>query len=340
MRSTPLVSVLLPVCNAAATVARAIQSIRHQTLADWELIAVDDGSTDGTRELLGELARQDNRLRLLARPHAGIVAALNAGLAEARGRLIARMDADDEARGERLARQVAFLGQRPDVGVAGSLVEFGGDRTRAGGYALHVDWMNGLVEPEDISLNRFVESPFAHPSVMFRRELVGQYGGYRAGDFPEDYELWLRWLDAGIRMAKVPRVLLTWHDAPARLSRTEARYATEAFYRCKAVYLARWLRRHVPPSRRLLVWGAGRPTRKRAEHLVAQGVTLAGYLDIDPRKQGRQFNGRAVIAPDELPPAEAVFVLGYVAKRGARELARACLHARGFAEGRDFLMAA
>lgn len=340
VRSTPLVSVLLPVCNAASTVARAIQSIRQQTLTDWELIAVDDGSTDGTRELLLALTRQEVRLRLLARPHGGIVSALNAGLEAAHGRLIARMDADDEAHVARLASQVAFLGERPEVGVAGSLVEFGGDRTRAGGYALHVDWMNGLVEPDAISLNRFVESPFAHPSVMFRRELVARHGGYRDGDFPEDYELWLRWLDAGVLMAKVPRVLLIWHDAPARLSRTEARYDTEAFYRCKAVYLARWLRRHVPPSRRFLVWGAGRPTRKRAEHLMAHGVTLAGYLDIDPRKQGRQFSGRSVIAPKELPPPDGVFVLGYVAKRGARERTRACLRAKGFVEGRDFLMAA
>src|SRR2546425_6870649 len=103
---------------------------------------------------------------------------------------------------------------------------------------------------------------------MFRRELLNKHGGYREGDFPEDYELWLRWLDAGVTMAKVPRVLLTWNDAPERLSRTDRRYDVEAFYRCKAFYLARWLKRHVDASRPLLVWGAGRPTRKRAEHLV------------------------------------------------------------------------
>ena len=69
---------------------------------------------------------------------------------------------------------------------------------------------------------------------MFRRELVARHGGYRAGDFPEDYELWLRWLDAGVRMAKVPRPLLTWHDSTGRLSRTDARYDPEAFFRLKA----------------------------------------------------------------------------------------------------------
>lgn len=330
----------MPVFNAAPTVGRALASVRRQTFADWELIAVDDGATDDTLALLRAHARQEPRLRVLPRSHAGIVAALNTALAAARGQLIARMDADDESHAERLAGQVAFLRDRPEVGVVGARVEFGGDRTRAGGYALHVDWMNGLVTPEDIALNRFIEAPFAHPSVMFRRQCVDQLGGYRDGDFPEDYELWLRWLDAGVVMAKVPRVLLKWNDAPARLSRTAARYGAEAFYRCKAVYLARWLQREVEPRRRVLVWGAGRPTRKRAEHLARHGVRLDGYLDIDPRKQGRQYGGRGVMAPEELPPPQEVFVLGYVAKRGARELARAHLGASGFVEGRDFLMAA
>src|SRR5262249_39409378 len=161
----------------------------------------------------------------------------------------------------------------------------------------------------------------------FRRELVEQHGGYRHGDFPEDYELWLRWLDAGVVMAKASRVLLTWHDAADRLSRIDARYDAEAFYRCKAAFLARWLRGHGAMSRPMLVWGAGRPTRRRAEHLTAHGVGLAGYIDIDPRKKGQRFGQRKVIGPEELPAPEEVFVLGYVAKRGARELVRADLGA-------------
>ena len=337
---TPLVSVVMPVFNAAETLAAAVGSIRQQTLPEWELLAVDDGSSTPTAGLLEELARTEPRLRVLRRPHRGIVAALNTGLAEARGRFIARMDADDVAHPERFAAQVEFLEAQIQVGLVGSLVEFGGNRATATGYALHVDWMNSLLKPEEIALNRFVESPFAHPSVMFRRELLEHHGGYRVGDFPEDYELWLRWLEAGVVMAKVPRVLLTWNDPPHRLSRTHLRYDSEAFYRSKAEYLARWLHRNVEGSRRILVWGAGRPTRKRAELLTPHGVRISGYIDIDPGKVGREFAGRRVFAPEDLPSPVEVFVLGYVAKRGARDLARAHLQGRGFCEGQDFLMAA
>lgn len=336
----PEVTVLIPVFNAAAAALRAIDSIRRQTLREWELIVVDDGSTDQTPEALRRIAAVEPRLRVISIPHGGIVAALNAGLAAARAPLVARMDADDESHPDRLAAQVSFLRERPEVGLAGCLVEFGGDRQRQAGYARHVDWINSLQSSADIALNRFVESPFPHPSVMFRRALARQHGAYRHGLFPEDYELWLRWIEAGVVTAKVPRVLVTWNDSPNRLSRVDPRYDPEAFYHCKAGFLARWLHRHVEPHRRILVWGAGRPTRRRAELLAGFGVNITGYIDIDPRKIGRAFSGRRVLGPDQVPAPAGCFVLGYVAKRQARELTRARLASLGFVEGRDFLMAA
>jgi glycosyltransferase involved in cell wall biosynthesis len=356
LRDPPLVSVILPVFNAAATVERAVASIGAQTLREWELIVVDDGSTDGTREVLERCASRDPRVRVLPRPHAGMVAALNAALETARSGVIARMDADDESYPDRLAEQLALLHGQPELGVVGCLVEFGGDRTASAGYALHVDWVNALITPAEIAVNRFVESPFAHPSVMFRREVLERYGGYRDGDFPEDYDLWLRWLDAGVRMAKVPRVLLRWNDPPARASRTDRRYDPAAFFRLKAAWIARWLqseRVNVSPAgnqgtalvheaRRIFVWGAGRPTRKRAEHLEEHGVTIAGYIDVDTKKTTHALGGtgRPVIPPAGLPPPGEIFVLGYVASRGARELVRQELTGRGYVEGRDFLMCA
>lgn len=339
----PLVSVVLPVRNAGGTIGRAIASIRAQTLHAWELVAVDDGSTDGTGKQLAEIARSEPRLRVVSRPAEGLVPALNAGLAAAQAPLVARMDADDEAHPRRLEAQAAWLAEAAgrDLGLVGSLVAFGGDAAASAGYALHVEWINSLVTPEAIALNRFVESPLAHPSVMFRRELVARHGGYCAGDFPEDYELWLRWLDAGVRMAKVPEVLLTWHDGQARLSRTDMRYDPAAFYRTKARWLARELER-IGAGREIWVWGAGRPTRKRAAELAAHGVRLAGYIDVDAKKTTPALGGSGppVIGPAGLPEPGRCLVLGYVASRGARELIRAALRARGYAEGRDFLMCA
>lgn len=353
----------MPVRDAASTVGRAVASLQRQALRDWELVAVDDGSTDGTAAVLRGLAAADPRVRALGRPAGGIVAALNVGLAAAGGEFIARLDADDEAHPDRLAEQVALLRSDPSLGLVACRVGYGGDAVANAGYALHVAWLNSLVTAEEIALNRFVESPLAHPSVMFRRQLVARHGGYRDGDFPEDYELWLRWLEAGVRMAKVPRELLTWHDLPGRLSRTDPRYSPAAFYRMKAEYIAREVARRgggeggselardsgygmsragarPQPARDVWVWGAGRPTRQRAAHLGAHGVTIAGYIDVDRKKTGRRVGGVPVIPPDQLPPPGRIVVLGYVASRGARDLIRAELVGRGYVEGRDFLMCA
>lgn len=305
------------------------------------MVLVDDGSDDATARLLAAQAARDGRLRVLSTGRVGLVAALNAGLAAARGGLIARMDADDESHPDRLAAQVALLDAEPAVGVVACLVDFGGDRAASAGYALHVDWLNGLMTTEAMALNRFIESPLAHPSVMFRRGVLDRHGGYRAGDFPEDYELWLRWIDAGVRIAKVPRNLVTWHDPPDRLSRTDPRYLPEAFFRLKAAWLARELAR-TAGGRAIWVWGAGRPTRKRAAHLTGHGVRIAGYVDVDVKKCTPAIGGTGapVVVAAGLPPPDQAFVLGYVSTRGARDFIRADLGSRGFVEGRDFLMCA
>lgn len=337
----PRISVILPAYNAASTLTRAIDSIRTQTWTDWELLVIDDGSTDDTATVLANAVAHDPRIRALARPHSGIVNALNAGLAVARGEFIARMDADDESHPDRFADQVALLEQSPDLGLASCLVEFGGNRNLHAGYALHVDWINSLVNVGEILLNRFVESPLAHPSVMFRKELLEKHGGYCVGDFPEDYELWLRWLDAGVRMEKCPRVLLRWTDPPSRLSRTDPRYSPDAFFRLKAAWIARAVHR-AAAGRRLWVWGAGRPTRKRAAALENHGVEIAGYIDIDAKKTTPALGGRGapVVHASSLPAREDAFILGYVSSRGARYLIRTALVAAGFREGADFLMCA
>jgi glycosyltransferase involved in cell wall biosynthesis len=338
MNSAPaLISIVMPVRNAAATVRRAVESILAQTWREWELLAVDDGSTDETPEILASFSRTDSRVRLVSTPPRGIATALQTACEASRGEWIARMDGDDWMHPERLAVQREFARENPDLGVVSCLVRYGGD---APGYAAHVDWLNRLLAPEEISLRRFIEAPVAHPSVMFRRDLIDKHGGYRDGDFPEDYELWLRWLEAGVRFGKAPRELMEWSDPPDRLSRTDPRYAVECFYQTKCGYLARWLRANVDPARKLWLWGAGRVTRRRFDALEQADFRFEGFIDVDAKKANRHRDGRRVVMADALPDRESAFVIVGVGNRGARELIAAHLTARGWREGRDFLLAA
>ena len=324
------ISVVMPVYNAGKTVLKALDSLRRQTLRPAEVIVINDGSTDGTRELL----RHRKDIILLDHSHRGIAPALNDGLAAASGDCIARMDADDLCHPHRLELQAAFLDVYSEIGMIGCRVGFGGSREKQAGYATYIDWINSLITPDEIALNRFVESPFSHPSVMFRRELPERFGAYHDGPFPEDYELWLRWMANGVKTAKVDEELLIWNDPPDRLSRTDPRYSTEAFYRIKAEYLSQWLRQHNPHHPNVIVWGAGRITRKRAEILTQYGIHITHYIDLKPRILDC---GTPVIHHNNIPDPQSCFILPMVSNRGARRKIGAFLTANGFSAGRNFI---
>ena len=323
----------MPVYNAEDTVLRALDSLRAQTIPELEIIVVNDGSTDGTMDIL----HHQRDIMLLDHSHRGIAPTLNDGLAAASGDYIARMDADDLCHPTRMELQASYLDVYSEIGLVGSRVGFGGDRVTQAGYATYVDWINTLLDPDTIALNRFVESPFAHPSVMFRRELFEKYGAYRDGPVPEDYELWLRWMANGVKTGKVDEELLTWNDPPERLSRNDPRYSADAFYRIKAEYLAMWLEQNNPHHPDVIVWGAGRVTRKRAAILETYGVRITHYIDLKPRALGC---GTPVIPHNDLPSPESCFILPMVGNRGAREKIRTFLKDHDFLEGKNCIFAA
>lgn len=330
---TPAVTVLMPVHQAAATLDEALAGLFAQTLADWELVAVDDGSTDGSGALLARAAGRDARVRVLTRPHRGIVAALNAGLAAARVPLVARMDADDRMAAERLAVQVDAARRHPDWAVVGCRVSMFPEAALTDGMRHYRDWLNGVLTPGDVARDIWVESPLAHPSVLFRRDAVAAVGGYREGPFPEDYDLWLRLHAAGHAMGKVDRELVAWREGPGRLSRTDPRYAPAAFRALKAHHLARSV---LAGRHEVQLWGAGPDARAWRNALAAEGIRVARFFDIDPRKIGRTLgDGAPVLDWRRTPEFRGTPLLCAVGQKGARARMRGLLAAMDFVEGRD-----
>ncbi len=193
MHGEPTVSVILPVWNGQRFLAEAIESVTQQTFDSFELIVIDDGSTDGTRPIADGFARRDPRLTVTGQPHSGIVTALNFGIQASRGRYIARMDADDYSLPPRLAKQVAFLDTRPDCVAVGCDVEvIDANSSKIGLLRFperHLDIAEALMNGR---------SALAHPSVVMRKEAVLRAGGYRASQFPsEDFDLWMRLCEIG-----------------------------------------------------------------------------------------------------------------------------------------------
>ena len=332
---SPRVSVLLPVRDAGPDLDGCIASLLRQTLSDFEVVAVDDGSVDGSGGELDAWARSDSRVTVLHRPPEGLVAALNAGLERCRASLVARMDADDICHPRRLELQAALLEARPELGAASCLVRHVPWHGVGEGFRIYEAWLNALATPAAIARERFIESPVAHPSAIVRRELYEGCGGYRDFDGPEDYDLWLRLLEAGVQIAKVERHLYFWREHGDRLTRTDGRYSVESFLRCKARYL---LRGPLDSASAVVVWGAGQTGRRLSKHLLRGGARITAFVDIDPAKIGRSLRGRPVVGPGELPRllADGAVVLAAVASRGARALIRQQLDALGLAEGEDY----
>jgi glycosyltransferase involved in cell wall biosynthesis len=227
--SAPAVSVLMGVRNGAPWVGDAVRSVLEQTLADLELIVIDDGSTDATAALLD--AVRDPRLRVEHEPPRGLTPSLNRALRLARAPLLARLDADDLALPERLARQRAFLDAHPDTGLLGT----GAREVDARDHEIRVVRPPG----EDAAIRQALirRNPFVHSSVMMRRSAVDQAGGYDER-FPvaQDYDLWMR-MSRITRLGNLAAPLVVRRLLPGRVgaARDRARLAAEARVRWRAV---------------------------------------------------------------------------------------------------------
>ena len=333
----PLISVVMPVRNASGTVKKALDSLFNQTLSRFELIVINDGSTDQTSQVLNSYA--DARLRIIDQAHQGIAKSLNHGIKAAKSGLIARMDADDISSPDRLLMQYEYLQKHPCTGVVGTQVKFEGNIEKQRGYFQYCQWINRLISSYELYVNRFVDAPLAHPTILFRKEIIEKHGYYDESDLPEDYELWLRWMDKGVRFAKVRKVLLTWCDSPGRLSRVHSNYSQEAFYKIKTKYLANWIFRKFPGKLpEIWIWGWGKAVFKKSSCLQSHGLKICGYIDLANASPTQQK--RRVIHYMNIPPPGNRLILSYVADRVGKVKIYQFLVSRGYRAGVNFYMMA
>lgn len=210
--TTPSVSIAMSVYNNAPYLAQAIAAMLAQTHTDFEFLIVDDGSTDGSEEIIDGFAARDSRIRPIHQENRGLVAGLNRMLEEARAPLVARMDGDDDCHPERLARQVEFMDANPDHGVVGTQsISFDDAGNR---------WASPAFPTSDAELRTLIgtRNVMCHPSVVMRRELVLAAGGYRRQFVHcEDRDLWLR-LSERARLASLPDALTYYRRTPGQVS--------------------------------------------------------------------------------------------------------------------------
>lgn len=323
----------MPCRDAATHLPQAIRSLQLQTYRDFEVVALNDGSRDGTGDLLERWAAEDGRVRPVHLRGVGLVEALRAGCELCTGELVARADADDVAHPRRFAEQIGLLSARPELAAVGTHVRYFPWNHVGLGARRYQDWLNGLTEPESLARDIFVECPIAHPTLMIRRAELERVGGYRVSGWPEDYDLILRLHIAGARLANVPRVLHFWREGDGRASRHDPRYSPEAFRLCKIHFLRRSC---LDGHEELSIWGAGRVGKDFARSLVQEGIRVRAFYDIDPRKIGQMIHGVPVRDARDLSDQADAFLLVAVGAAGARAFIRQELTATGLREPADY----
>lgn len=336
---TPRVSILLPVWNAGKTLASCLRSLERQRETDWECVLVDDGSSDDSLALARAFADRDARMRVMARPHAGLVATLNAGAEACRAPLVARMDADDWMHRDRLTLQCALLDRAPDLDAVGSFVRSFPRASLGDGSRRYEAWLHSLTGPAEIWRDRFVECGVAHPTLMIRRERLAELTYHDRG-WPEDYDLLLRLLAGGPRVGVVPQRLLGWRNGEDRSSRRDGRYALDRFTACRAHYLSKDF---LNGARDYVLWGHGPTGRALRKALESHGHRAVAIVEVHPRRLGQTIHGAPVLSPDVLavrPDLRKLPLIASVSGAGPRANIRTALESIGYRDGTEFVCAA
>lgn len=289
--SQPLVSILTPFKNVSKYIEDCLESISNQSYTNWELLIVDDHSTDNSYELVKKFSKSDKRIQLFPNDGNGINDALRLALKHSKGSYITRMDSDDIMAKNKLEAMVGQLNTFGKKHVALGLVKYFSDEGISDGYAKYEEWLNGLTTKGNNFDEIYKECVIASPCWMIHRDDLIACDAFNPNRYPEDYDLTFRFYKKNYKCIPSNQLLHYWRDYSTRTSRNHEHYAQNYFLDIKLHY---FLKLDYDNSRPLTVWGAGYKGKTIAKSLIDNQVDFHWICD-NENKIGHNIYGKTLL---------------------------------------------
>ena len=281
----PLVSILTPFRNTGSYLPACITSILNQSYDNWELLLVNDSSSDNSSQIVESFAKNDTRIKLLNNHGIGIIHALRLAMANSSGQFITRMDSDDVMATTKLETMVNTLVTNGKGYIALGKVAYFSHTKVSAGYLAYEAWLNSLTKRGTNFEEIYKECPIASPCWMIYKEDLEKCGAFNYNNYPEDYDLCFRFYKAGYKCLPSTALLHHWRDYDTRTSKTNKNYNLEAFNKLKASY---FLELDYDDSRPLVVFGAGLKGKIVAKELLKQNI-LFHWISMNPNKSNKRI---------------------------------------------------
>lgn len=309
-----MISILMPVKNAGPFLTDCLSSILSQTETEWELIAVNDGSSDNSKAVLEHFAQADKRIRVLDNNGVGIIAALRLAYSKSRANLITRMDADDLMPSKKLEILKRNLLSSGKGNLAIGQVKYFCDEGLKDGYRYYESWLNGLTENGTNYSDIYRECVIPSPCWMVFREDLDKCGAFKSDVYPEDYDLCFRFYANGLRPIPCSEVLHLWRDHSSRSSRNDPNYSDNRFLDLKLNW---FLKLDHDPEKTLVVWGAASKGKVLVKGLLHAGVDFR-WMCNNPNKINKHVYDKLIGNVSEIGELDNLQVIIAVANKDAQ----------------------
>nr|WP_299172884.1 glycosyltransferase [uncultured Allomuricauda sp.] len=281
----PEVSILIPFKNTAHFLPACLDSIINQDFEAWEVLAVDDHSTDDSLKVLTVYSQSDSRIKVFTNKGEGIISALRTAYSNAKGTFITRMDSDDIMKPNRLSVMVNDLNKHGNGHISVGQVKYFSDRGISNGYERYEKWLNKLTSDGNNYDEIYKECVIPSPCWMSFKEDLDACGAFEPNRYPEDYDLTFRFYEKGLKIIPCSEILHLWRDYDTRTSRTHEHYAQNYFLDIKLHY---FLKLDHDKQRPLAIWGAGFKGKNIAKKLVKHKIDFTWLCD-NPKKIGKKI---------------------------------------------------